>query len=192
MNEDMSNTISLLRKIVDSEEGIWVKPEYVDHLVSNGFVDIDDSNFTQTGDILAIATENGIDYINKLDGDSSQYYWPIHKNGHVLRKRRPRPNPNIDMPFSELGLNEFFFVATKDDAEYQSVKNSVINNNKKYGVISGEKLHCFSKDEPKKKVPAYTYSRKFVARKIYKFEHCGEFIAPCDGVIVIRIAIDNI
>ena len=153
-------------------------------LIEKGFLSVK-ARSGEDKRLMVEITDLGKDYYIKTklaENIDTKYYYNIYTDGVVYSKHRSSIKFEPHYPFSKLMVNDFFFVPCDTDEQKSVVRSNVNIANKKYGTLIGKRPYGDAE------IDKYEYARKFVSRSIEKNETCGlNFIAPCDGVIVMRI-----
>jgi len=119
----------------------------------------------------------------------AQKDFAIYKGDPDMHKKRVKPRKAV-YPFEQLEIGQLFFVpATKERPDpAKSLASTVSTASKRFATIDGER-EVKNKKGAARMVPNYVYQRKFSVATIKKDSVCGDFTAPEDGAIVIRIEI---
>lgn len=112
----------------------------------------------------------------------------VHKGDISFFKRGARKRNDL-YPFGRLHEGELFFVEATEERPNptRTLTSTAASASKRYAKIDGMKKAVRKGVE--KDVPNYVYDRKFAVATVKEGEICGDFTAPADGAIVMRIPV---
>lgn len=113
------------------------------------------------GKVLCDLTEKARELLSKSREKVESFEYPVIEGAKLESKKRIHKKIRPTMPFDKLKVWQSFFVPCVSSNEENVVRSSVYSATREL-------------------------EKSFSSLKVYRFEILGEFIAPCDGMLVMR------
>lgn len=172
-------------------------------------IEVNTNDVDAEGKALVRATSDGMSMIapvavNETETSNGSQFEVITNAVLPARKRLGRAAGTSMYPFDKLDIGGSFFVAGAD--KVKKLASTISAQNMKYAEKTGQmKTVERTKRGPGNKavldgagnkvketatVPEFKFTRKFAMRGVKAGQACGAWVAPADGVLISRVALD--